>query len=230
MRCLWATEEKCWMDRTAQRLLLHAYLQAPKALHVRASCTTCSEQSSKLHIRSHVSQSLSLLLQTTTLQLYGYATLHTWPENKEHCFWLSRGQAHLPEELFSLCELSEIYSISVANSVHVKLTKSTVYCCRLLLLEQNEAKGAVTALLSSSLLLEALLQSCYYWWETLSHTSGHQNSCIFLNRNSFEALPVKILQDECFSVLWGFRSGHFVGLEQSERSHEWFIIIYEKLN
>lgn len=183
-----------------------------------------------MHIYSHVSPVPIFAPSNTTPQLHGWATLHTWPENKEHCSWLNRGHAYLPEELFILGELSEICSMSIANSVHVKLMKSTVYCCRLLLLEQNEAKGAVTALLSSSLLLEALLQSCYYWWETLSHTSGHQNSCIFLNHNSFEALPMKILQDECFSVLWGFKSGHFVGLEQLARSHEWFVIIYEKLN
>lgn len=207
------------MGRTTQRLLLHVWLQPPKAPHMRVTCTPCSEQSSRLHICSHVFPSPYLCSSKPPFPSYT-AALRTWPVNKEHCSWLSRGHAYLSEELFSLCKLSEIYSISVANSVHVKLMKPTVYCCRLLLLEQNEAKGAVTALLGSFLLLEALLQSCYYWWETLSHTSGHQNSCIFLNRNSFEALPMKILQDECFSVLWGFRSGHFVGLEQLARSHE----------
>lgn len=68
----------------------------------------------------------------------------------------------MPEELFMLYKLSEIYSISSANSVHVMLTKSTVYFWVLLLLKLNEAKGAVTAPLNSFLLPEALLQSCYY--------------------------------------------------------------------
>jgi len=67
----------------------------------------------------------------------------------------------LPEEFFTLCKLSEIYSISAVNSVCVILTKLTVYFWGLLLLEQNEAKSAVTAALNSFLLPEALLQSCY---------------------------------------------------------------------
>lgn len=121
-------------------------------------------------------------------------------------------------------KLQNCSHINAANSIPVTLEKSTVCFWGLLLFHQKKAERAVSAPLNS-FLPEALLKSCCYWWETLSHTSGHQNSCIFLNHNSFDVLPTKIRRDECFSVLEGFGSGHFVGLEQLARSHEWFVII-----
>lgn len=79
-------------------------------------------------------------------------------------------------------------------------------------LNAKQQKNALNTLLNFLPFPGVLLQSYYYRWEILSHTSGHQNSRIFLNRSHFEVVPMKTLSEECCGVLWGFGVESFCGI------------------
>lgn len=57
-------------------------------------------------------------------------------------------------------------------------------------------------------------------WETLSHTSGHQNSSLVFNHSPFEAVPRKIPCPPTVLRTLSFQVGSFVRAEQLAVSQE----------
>lgn len=62
-------------------------------------------------------------------------------------------------------------------------------------------------------------------WETLSHTSGHQNSSLVFNHSPFEAVPRKIPCPPMVLRTLSFRVGSFVRAEQRAASQGLSIVL-----